>query len=128
MEDCIFCKETNKVDTTPTFKHWYLKWDEYPVNPGHLLIISKRHISSIFQVNIIEMIELCKVLYHAKNLIVDNYKPDGVNIGINDGVAAGQSIMHLHIHIIPRYNGDVENPRGGVRGVIPNKQNYGDNI
>jgi diadenosine tetraphosphate (Ap4A) HIT family hydrolase len=124
MEDCIFCKETNKVDTVPTFKHWYLKWDEYPVNPGHLLIISKRHISSIFQVNIIEMIELCKVLYHAKNLIVNNYKPDGMNIGINDGVAAGQSIMHLHIHIIPRYNGDVENPRGGVRGVIPGKQNY----
>lgn len=128
MKECIFCKETNKVDTVPTFKHWYLKWDEYPVNPGHLLVISKRHISSIFQVNIIEMIELCKVLYHAKNLIANNYKPDGVNIGINDGVAAGQSIMHLHIHIIPRYNGDVENPRGGVRGVIPDKQNYGDNI
>lgn len=124
MKECIFCKETNKVDTVPTFKHWYLKWDEYPVNPGHLLIISKRHISSIFQVNIVEMIELCKVLYHAKNLIMDNYKPNGVNIGINDGVAAGQSIMHLHIHIIPRYDGDVENPRGGVRGVIPGKQNY----
>ena len=65
------------------------------------------------------------LLYYAKRMIEKDYQPDGFNIGINDGESAGQTIMHLHIHMIPRYKGDTENPRGGVRGVIPNKQNYG---
>ena len=129
MKDCIFCKESNEIlDGEMSFKNWYLKWDEYPVNPGHLLIIPRRHIRSIFELNLAEFLSLWKVFYHVKRIIYSKYNPDGLNIGINDGVAAGQSIMHLHIHVIPRYNGDVENPRGGVRGVIPNKQNYGNNI
>lgn len=128
---CIFCnsKGINLYDSgIPNLKNWYLKWDEYPVNPGHILIIPKRHFQSIFEINLIEFMELWKALYYAKRMIEKDHKPDGYNIGINDGEAAGQSIMHLHIHLIPRYTGDVENPRGGVRSVIPNKQNYGDNI
>lgn len=130
-DNCIFCenKGINLLDhVIPNLKNWYLKWDEYPVNPGHILIIPKRHFQSIFEINLIEFMELWKALYYAKRMIEKDYKPDGYNVGINDGEAAGQSIMHLHIHLIPRYKGDVENPRGGVRGVIPNKQNYGDNI
>lgn len=130
-DNCIFCenKGINLLDyEIPNLKNWYLKWDEYPVNPGHILIIPKRHFQSIFEINLIEFMELWKALYYAKRIIEKGYEPDGYNVGINDGVVAGQSIMHLHIHLIPRYNGDVENPRGGVRGVIPNKQNYGDNI
>lgn len=128
---CIFCEDKgiNLYDFgIPNLKNWYLKWDEYPVNSGHILIIPKRHFQSIFEINLIEFMELWKALYHAKRIIEKDYKPNGYNIGINDGVVAGQSIMHLHIHLIPRYKGDVENSRGGVRGVIPNKQNYGDNI
>lgn len=125
MKDCIFCQESNKIlNGEMSFRDWYLKWDEYPVNPGHLLIIPRRHIQSIFELNLVEFLSLWKVLYHVKQIIYSKYNPDGLNIGINDGVVAGQSIMHLHIHIIPRYDGDVENPRGGVRGVIPGKQNY----
>ena len=127
----IFCenKGINLLDyEIPNLKNWYLKWDEYPVNPGHILIIPKRHFQSIFEINLIEFMELWKALYYAKKMIVKDYQPDGYNVGINIGEAAGQSIMHLHIHLIPRYKGDVENPKGGVRGVIPNKQNYGDNI
>lgn len=130
-DNCIFCEDKgiNLLDhEIPNLKNWYLKWDEYPVNPGHILIIPKRHFQSIFEINLVEFMELWKALYYAKRMIEKDYKPDGYNIGINDGEAAGQSIMHLHIHLIPRYKGDVENPRGGVRGVIPNKQNYGDNI
>lgn len=130
-DNCIFCenKGINLLDyEIPNLKNWYLKWDEYPVNPGHILIIPKRHFQSIFEINLIEFMELWKALYYAKKMIVKDYQPDGYNVGINIGEAAGQSIMHLHIHLIPRYKGDVENPRGGVRGVIPNKQNYGDNI
>ena len=130
-DNCIFCenKGINLLGyEIPNLKNWYLKWDEYPVNPGHILIIPKRHFQSIFEINLVEFIELWKALYYAKKMIENDYKPDGYNVGINDGEAAGQSIMHLHIHLIPRYKGDVENPRGGVRSVIPNKQNYGDNI
>lgn len=128
---CIFCEDKgiNLYDSgIPNLKNWYLKWDEYPVNSGHILIIPKRHFQSLFEINFIEFLELWKAIYYAKKLIEKEYNPDGYNIGINDGVAAGQSIMHLHIHLIPRYTGDVENPRGGVRGVIPNKQNYYGNI
>ena len=130
-DNCIFCEDKgiNLLDyEIPNLKNWYLKWDEYPVNPGHILIIPKRHFQSIFEINLVEFMELWKALYYAKRMIEKGYKPDGYNVGINDGEVAGQSIMHLHIHLIPRYKGDVENPRGGVRGVIPNKQNYGDNI
>ena len=128
---CIFCEDKgiNLYDSgIPNLKNWYLKWDEYPVNSGHILIIPKRHFQSLFEINFIEFLELWKAIYYAKKLIEKEYNPDGYNIGINDGVAAGQSIMHLHIHLIPRYTEDVENPRGGVRGVIPNKQNYYGNI
>lgn len=127
MSGCIFCddKGINLRDyEIPNLKNWHLKWDEYPVNPGHILIIPKRHFQSIFEINLIEFLELWKAVFYAKRLINNIHKPDGYNLGINDGEVAGQSIMHFHIHLIPRYKNDVEEPRGGVRGVIPSKQNY----
>ncbi len=71
-----------------------------------------------------EKVAIFQLLEEAKQLIDEKYNPDGYNIGMNLGEMAGQSVMHLHVHLIPRYKGDVENPRGGVRGVIPQKQNY----
>jgi diadenosine tetraphosphate (Ap4A) HIT family hydrolase len=102
----------------------YIRSDKYPVSPGHLLIIPKRHVSSLFEITMPEQQALWDLLYAAKQELDESRAPDGYNIGINDGPAAGQTIPHLHIHLIPRYIGDMTDPRGGVRGVIPEKQRY----
>ena len=102
----------------------WTKYDKYPVSPGHMLIISKRHIDDFFQTTDEERRALHDLLVQARQLLEEKYHPDGYNIGINCGESAGQTIMHLHIHLIPRYHGDMDNPRGGVRGVIPDKRIY----
>jgi len=99
-------------------------FDEYPVSTGHVLIISKRYVSSYFDLTEEEQNNMWHVVNICKAIIQRDYNPDGFNIGINIGEIAGQTVPHVHIHLIPRYKGDVENPRGGVRGIIPNKQNY----
>lgn len=99
-------------------------FDGFPVSPGHLLIVPDRHVDNYFFLNDKEKDILWKAVDRCKLLLDEKYHPDGYNIGINIGKDAGQSIPHVHIHLIPRYNGDVANPRGGVRGVIPAKQNY----
>lgn len=98
--------------------------DSYPVTEGHALIIPKRKVPSYFDLIDEEKQAMLELLEATKELLFDLYNPDGFNIGINDGEAAGQTIMHCHIHLIPRYFGDTKHPRGGVRGVIPNKQSY----
>ena len=102
----------------------YAKPDKYPVNPGHLLIIPKRHVADFFRTTEAEKTALLSLLDEAKLYLDDKHAPAGYNVGINVGEAAGQTIMHVHLHLIPRYRGDIENPRGGVRGVIPAQQNY----
>lgn len=102
----------------------YARFDKYPVSPGHLIIIPKRHITSVFDTTRSELAALWDLLFVAKQHLKENFKPDGYNIGINDGASAGQTIPHLHIHLIPRYTGDMPDPRGGVRGVIPERQKY----
>jgi len=104
--------------------HFFMIYDGFPVNPGHILIVSKRVVNDYFDLNIEERIELTELILTAKDLIEKNHEPDGYNIGMNCGIAAGQSVMHFHCHIIPRYRGDLNNPKGGVRGVIPDKMNY----
>jgi diadenosine tetraphosphate (Ap4A) HIT family hydrolase len=102
----------------------YAKSDKYPVNPGHLLIIPKRHVADFFLTAGAEKIALFSLLDKAKHYLDGKHAPAGYNVGINVGEAAGQTIPHVHLHLIPRYLGDMENPRGGVRGVIPAQQNY----
>lgn len=120
---CPFCyPEKNEVVLDNKFA--YVREDKYPVSPGHHLIIPKRHIKSIFEAGSQEIGSLWDLVCKVKELLDEKYAPDGYNIGINDGSAAGQTIMHLHIHVIPRYLGDMDNPKGGVRGVIPDKQKY----
>ena len=99
-------------------------WDSFPVSPGHALLITKRHIASWFDATPEEQSGLLSAIDITREEILSLYKPDGFNIGINIGEAAGQTIFHLHIHVIPRYRGDVEDPTGGVRCVIPTKANY----
>lgn len=98
--------------------------DGYPVSPGHTLIIPRRHVQTYFDLSEDEQIDLWHLVNSAKTYLDNIYHPSGYNIGINVGEDAGQSVFHVHIHLIPRYHGDVENPKGGVRGVIPAKQNY----
>ena len=98
--------------------------DSYPVAPGHTLVIPKRHVASYFDITSEERADIWTMLEMLKTQIDKEFKPSGYNIGINIGEAAGQTVMHLHVHLIPRYEGDMSDPRGGVRGVIPEKQNY----
>ena len=121
---CPFCKvesEREIIASSPLSVAFY---DGFPVSPGHALIIPKRHVSSFFDLSQEERQDLLNLADSVKRIVEERYHPDGYNIGINVGEAAGQSIFHVHMHLIPRYQGDVPNPRGGVRGVIPSKQNY----
>ena len=98
--------------------------DAFPIAPGHTLIVPRRHIASFFLATEQEQQSLLALLREAKVGLESAFAPDAWNIGINDGPAAGQTVPHLHIHLIPRYTNDVPDPRGGVRWVIPSKANY----
>ena len=98
--------------------------DGFPISPGHTLIIPKRHVGSFFEIFLEERDALLDLLDQAKKVIAKELSPDSFNIGINDGPAAGQTVPHLHIHLIPRFKGDQEDPRGGVRWIIPKKAKY----
>ena len=98
--------------------------DGYPVSPGHTLIVSRRHVGSFFELSTTERIDLLELTDEAKLDLDREFKPDGYNIGINVGPAAGQTVPHLHIHLIPRYRGDLPDPRGGVRWLFPDKADY----
>ena len=98
--------------------------DSYPVSKGHTLIIPRRHVASFFETTDEERQAMMKLLDEMKAMLDREHKPDGYNIGINNGAAAGQTVMHLHMHLIPRYAGDLPDPRGGVRWVIPEKAAY----
>ena len=119
--NCPFCGDPEIIIENELA---FASWDSYPVNAGHCLITPRRHIAEYFQATAEEKAAIWALVDEMKAIIDKKYKPDGYNIGINIGTAAGQSVPHIHIHIIPRYWGDVENPKGGVRGVIPHRQKY----
>lgn len=98
--------------------------DSYPASPGHTLVVPKRHFASFFEATEDELLAIGKAVQSAKPILDNEFAPDGYNIGINVGEAAGQSVYHLHVHVIPRYKGDVEDPRGGVRWILRNKADY----
>jgi diadenosine tetraphosphate (Ap4A) HIT family hydrolase len=98
--------------------------DAYPISPGHTLVIPRRHTGSLFDLDEPERQALFSLVDHAKKGIDAEFHPDGYNLGINDGPAAGQTVPHLHVHLIPRYQGDRQDPRGGVRWIFPDKADY----
>ena len=118
---CPFCKD---IDIVLENDLAFAIYDKYPVNLGHILIIPKRHFSNYFDATKEEKEALLELLEESKGLLDREFSPDGYNIGINICEAAGQTVWHLHVHLIPRYKGDIDNPRGGVRGVIPEKRIY----
>lgn len=124
MKDCFFCQAFENKDYFLENKLAFARFDGFPVSKGHLEVIPKRHIKDWWEATDEERMAIFKLIDEAKKIVDEKYHPDAYNIGMNLGEKAGQSIMHLHVHLIPRYDGDVQNPRGGVRGVIPEKQNY----
>jgi len=97
----------------------YVRADNHSLSRGHVLVVPKRHVADFFEMTPQEQVAVVELLREAQRLIHAEHSPDGYNIGVNVGVAAGQSRMHVHVHLIPRYVGDVPNPRGGVRCVLP---------
>ena len=123
-ETCPFCRLSRRVEIICETATCVAFYDGYPVSSGHALIIPKRHVANYFDLTNHEREAMNVMLQYVKKKIDERFHPDGYNIGINVNEAAGQSVFHVHMHLIPRYKGDVENPKGGVRGVIPSKQKY----
>ena len=123
-EECLFCnKARQKIIYSD--KLFFVVRDSFPVTKLHTLIIPHRHVSNFFDLNEDELIDLNQILKKQRHSLLNLDKEiTGFNVGVNAGSDAGQSIMHCHIHLIPRRKGDIKNPRGGVRGVIPSKQKY----
>lgn len=122
-KSCLFCS----IPTGQVIIERPLAWaarDSYPVSKGHTLVIPRRHVVTFFETTEEERLAMMRLLDEMKARLDREHKPDGYNIGINNGAAAGQTVMHLHIHLIPRYAGDKADPRGGVRWVIPEKAAY----
>ena len=123
MIECPFCN-ISEDRIIASNKFCLAFFDGFPVSEGHALVIPRRHVASFFDLTPEERSSMFALADRVKADIDSRFHPDGYNIGINVGLAAGQSVFHVHLHLIPRYQGDVENPKGGVRGVIPGKQNY----
>ena len=123
-EKCPFCRLSRRVEIICETTTCVAFYDGYPVSPGHALIIPKRHVASYRDLSRQERYDMDDIREYVMRKIDEKYHPDGYNVGININEAAGQSVFHCHMHIIPRYKGDVPNPKGGVRGVIPSKKIY----
>lgn len=122
-ENCPFCAP----DPSRVFHAGRLVlglWDGFPVSPGHALLVTRRHVATWFDASAEERTELMDAIEHAHAAILAEHRPDGLNVGMNLGAAAGQTVEHLHLHVIPRYAGDVEDPRGGIRWVVPDRAAY----
>jgi len=123
---CFFCDIQKQEDNNRIIdnQHFFARYDDFPINDGHCEIIPKDHIVSFFDLNQEQFISFFDLIKTVKEIIDNKFKPDGYNIGINEGRAAGRTQDHLHVHLIPRYIGDVEDPKYGIRNIIPNKADY----
>lgn len=122
MDECVFCSFDK--DIRQENHHAIACYDGFPVSTGHMLVIPRRHVASIFELSLFELQDLIKLIRYCHSILKEEHNPDGFNIGINEGEAAGQTVPHLHVHIIPRYRGDQDDPRGGVRLIFPEKARY----
>jgi diadenosine tetraphosphate (Ap4A) HIT family hydrolase len=120
MSECPFCRP-DETRLCYQGRLVFALWDGFPVSPGHCLVIPRRHVASWWDATDEEMAEMSAATREVKRLIEERHAPDGYNIGVNAGEAAGQSVWHLHLHVIPRYRGDVAEARGGVRNIVPHQ-------
>jgi len=122
--DCIFCRPAANLEFLTESAGAFAVYDGYPVSEGHALVISKKHVADFFLLSRHEQDALWIVVNRVKQLLEERYHPDGFNVGFNVGESAGQTVFHAHVHVIPRYTGDMEHPRGGIRHVIPSRAKY----
>ena len=122
MERCIFCEPEREILAQNA--RAIAVFDSFPVSPGHALILPRRHVVTIWDLDPNEYADCFALARDLRTILESRFSPDGFNIGANSGESAGQSVWHAHIHVIPRYKGDTPNPRGGVRHVIPLKGSY----
>ena len=121
---CPFCSlDADRIIEADTFA--VVISDAFPVSPGHTLIIPRRHVADPFELLVPEIRSICRLIRLSRKRLDAECSPQGYNIGINAGKVAGQTIMHVHVHLIPRYAGDLADPTGGIRNVIPGKGRYG---
>jgi diadenosine tetraphosphate (Ap4A) HIT family hydrolase len=123
LDHCPFCHlQEPRIQLENYFAAAIL--DAFPVSKGHTLVVPKRHVSSLFELPEEELAAVWQLVAVVRKKLLAELRPDGFNIGINDGTAAGQTVMHAHIHVIPRRKGDVADPRGGIRWIIADKARY----
>lgn len=123
-EPCIFCDQRDAPDLLATNDLAIAFSAGFPVSPGHALIVPRRHESDFFSLTSEEQASLVALVNPVRELLGERFQPDAYNLGVNAGKAAGQTILHTHLHVIPRYAGDVAEPRGGVRWVLPEQARY----
>jgi diadenosine tetraphosphate (Ap4A) HIT family hydrolase len=123
-EACTFCARIASESGLPTDGTAVALPDGFPLNPGHTLVIPRRHIADLFGLTAQEQADVWRLVAAVRYRIQDELRPDGFNVGVNVGAAAGQTVDHAHVHIIPRFRGDVPDPRGGVRWVLPARAAY----
>lgn len=119
--DSTVCELCTPADVVLENEFAYVRYDNNSLSRGHVLVIPKRHVASFFDMTSNEQSAVLELLNQAQRLIQPKYSPDGYNIGVNIGKAGGQTRMHVHVHLIPRYEGDVEHPQGGIRCVLAGK-------
>ena len=127
--ECPFCSiaEQMPIDVILIENEHSLAFrDLYPISKGHTLVIPKEHIEDYFHLSSEQTQSIWSLVAEIKELLQESYKPDGFNVGINIGSAAGQTVSHCHVHVIPRYEGDIQDPRGGIRWTIPQNARYWD--
>ncbi len=122
-DPCPFCQPDSTLVLRES-EHAFALQDAFPVAPGHTLVVPRRHVASFFDLDPLEQADLLNLLIAVRNELAEQHRPDAFNLGLNDGEAAGQTIPHCHWHVIPRQAGDVADPRGGVRWVLPERAVY----
>ncbi|NMQ18065.1 HIT family protein [Candidatus Competibacter phosphatis] len=120
---CPFCN-LSQERIVAVSEHMRAIRDAFPISPGHTLLLPRRHVGSLFDLTVVEWVELGQLLARSRTALQAEFRPDGFNVGVNEGVAAGQTVPHLHVHLIPRYQGDRPDPRGGIRWIFPDKARY----
>ncbi len=123
-KECYFCEIQKEGKFILENEAFFAIYDDFPVSKGHSLLVVKKHIKSFFELKEKELKSFYESIKKLKKILQKEFNPDAFNIGINEGKVAGRTIDHLHIHLIPRYKGDVKNPVGGVRNITPGKGDY----